>query len=386
MHNPGEATITAANAARLTRAWTSTWANAGGSQRPTVVGGVVFYLHQHVGIDDPRALVAASARTGKTLWQVPLSYSNDRLYKDGVTVAGNLVLISFQQPRGFGAGLLAVDTRTRRIVWTTTVTDAAQQYGWSGHLVYADATRAYVHVADRTLGAYRLTDGRLQWEVPVASKQGIGLALGAGVLYVGYHDEALGITAYDAATGRKLWTGPGHGTPVVAGGRVFAESGLSVVALDAAGCGRATCSPLWRRTFPSGTSDLTLGPADGSTLFVTYRRTAPLNADGDVYASVLARLSASTGAQQWVASAGDTYVSAVRAGSVVWVVNSYRTASGTRASRILGYAATGTRTSPVANIPATQRGVPQTIVVGGGTLFNQTHIPAALVAYRVPGT
>lgn len=386
MVNPGEATITATTARRVTGAWTSDWANSGGSQRPTVVGEVVYYLHRHINATDPRALVAASTRTGKTLWQVPLSLSNDRLYDDGVTVAGPLVLISFQEPRGFGAGLLAVDTRTRRIAWTSTVTNSAQQYGWSGHQVYADSTRAYVHLADRTLAAYRLSDGRLQWTIPLNDTLRIGVALGAGVLYVGYDPRTPGITAYDAATGRKLWTAPGHGTPVVAGNRVFAESGLAVVALSAAGCGRTTCSALWTKPFPSGTADLTLGPADGSTLFVTYRRSVPRNAYGDVYAGVLARLSATTGAQQWTTTAGDYVTPAVRGGNVVWVVNEYRTAAGSIAYRILGFAATGTSTAAVANIPSAQRGFPQTLTIGGGTLFNQTNVPQRLLAYRVPGT
>jgi hypothetical protein len=46
----------------------------------------------------------------------------------------------------------------------------------------------------------------------------------------------------------------------------------------------------------------------------------------------------------------------------------------------------GTRTTALASIPAPQRGFPQTLTIGGGTLFNKTNVPQVLVAYRVSGT
>jgi hypothetical protein len=70
---------------------------------------------------------------------------------------------------------------------------------------------------------------------------------------------------------------------------------------------------------------------------------------------------------------------------VVWVIHSYRTASGAIASRILGFGATGTATTALVSIPATQRGHPQALTIGGGTLFNKLHMSARLVGYRVPG-
>ncbi|MGY1625354.1 PQQ-binding-like beta-propeller repeat protein [Geodermatophilus sp. SYSU D00965] len=296
------------------------------------------------------------------------------------------MLIPFQEPRTAGAGLMAVDTSSRRVVWTSKVApNSAQSYAWSSHRVYADATRAYVYLSDYTLAAYRLSDGKPQWSVRLEDRQGVGIALGAGVLYVGYEPRTPGVTAYDAATGRRLWSAPGQGTPVVAGSRLLARSGNSVVAVDAAGCGRATCSAVWTRSFPSGT-ELALGAADGSTVFVTYRKPVPANRYGDTYAGVIARLSVATGAQQWTTTLGDYSTPVVRGGSVVWVVNEYRTSSGVLASRILGFAATGTRTSALVSIPARQNGFPQTLTIGGGTLFNKTNVPQTLVAYRVPGT
>ncbi|MGY1625355.1 hypothetical protein ACI789_24375 [Geodermatophilus sp. SYSU D00965] len=80
LHNPGEATITPGNAARVAQAWTADRANAEGGQRPTVVGDVVYYVHRYWSPTDPSTLVAASTRTGKTLWQVSLSAPNQLFF------------------------------------------------------------------------------------------------------------------------------------------------------------------------------------------------------------------------------------------------------------------------------------------------------------------
>jgi outer membrane protein assembly factor BamB len=66
------------------------------------------------------------------------------------------------------------------------------------------------------------------------------------------------VRALDAATGRQLWT---SGSPfgfdssvypavVVAGGLVYINSGHTLSAYRATGCGAATCEPLWTQTFP----------------------------------------------------------------------------------------------------------------------------------------
>ena len=75
MFNAGETTITASNAARVTTAWTTPNANGGGEQTPTVADGVVYYFHRAVSVTDWNTLVAASARTGQTMWEVQLSLS-----------------------------------------------------------------------------------------------------------------------------------------------------------------------------------------------------------------------------------------------------------------------------------------------------------------------
>lgn len=380
LDNPGEWSITQSTAPRVAQAWSTRWASYGPTE-PTIVGGVVYYVHKFINLSDPNALVAASTSTGAILWQVPLSYGNNWSYDDGVTIAGHLALISFSGPTAFGAGLMAIDTTTHKIAWTRNVPDTVEDYGWARHQVYADGTRAYVHLSDRTMSAYRLSDGALQWTVPIADPNGIGIALGAGALYVGYGPLTPGITAYDTATGRKLWTGPGQGTPVVAGGRVFAIHG-GVVALDAAGCGRATCPALWQKRLPAAPNgQFDLGAADANTVFVSYQKAVGTSPNGGDVVGVLTRLSATTGAQQWTTSLGLYNTPPVRGGNVIWVVNGYYE-SGAAGFRIVGFAATGTRTTPLRVITAPQYGFPQSLAVGGGTLFDQTNVEP-LVAYRV---
>jgi outer membrane protein assembly factor BamB len=392
MADLGEATITTGNAAKVSRAWATAASNMFSVQAPTIVGGVVYYLHRSINTTDPTTLVAASTRTAQPLWQVKLAdRPNQLIFSDGVTVSGNLVLIPFQDPGTTGAGLFAVSTTTHAIAWTRRVAaDSAQDYAWSGHRVYADGSRAYVHLADNTLGAYRLSDGALLWTVRLEGNQNVGIALGAGTFYVGYRVVSgvpmPGLTAYDAATGKQLWTAPGEGIPVLAGGRVFSTNGRSLVAVNAAGCGKATCPALWTKSFSSD-AGVELGAADASTLVVAYRKTVAQNSYGDTQAGVVARLSATSGAQQWSASVG-TYLSPpVRGGGVMWTVNEYRTSAGVLSYRILGFTATGTGTAALAYIPGPQRGFPQTLAVGGGTVFDQTNGGSpGLVGYRVPGT
>ena len=385
MHNAGEATITARNAARVTTAWTTINANAGGEQTPTVADGVVYYIHRAVSVTDWNTLVAASARTGQTLWQVQLSLApNTRLFDGGVTVAGSRVLIPFWAPAEREVGLIAVDRNRRAIAWTRTAPHGGD-WSHSDRHVYADGSRAYVHLAGRTLTAYRLSDGRPSWSIPLASNYRVGVALGGGRLYVGY-DEVPGITAYDTATGSTLWTAAGQGTPVLAGGRIFSTpTGNSVNAINAAGCGRAACPALWTRTFPvAAHRDLHIGGADGRVLFVSYQTLEP---GSRYYTGHLVRLAAGTGATQWSRTLGAYFGPPVRGGNVVWLFNSYVAPDNVTRTRILGFAATGTRTAPLREIAISQSGFPQSLAVGGGTLLHKTHIGGrALNGYRVPGS
>jgi len=268
----------------------------------------------------------------------------------------------------------------RTIAWTAAVPgDDGQHHAYSSHQVYTDGTRAYV-VAYDTLTAFRLSDGAVAWTTRLPHNTFVGIAVGAGSVFVGYDDgpDHTGITAYAATTGRKVWTGPGQGRPVVAGGRVFATSFGTVHAMDADGCGKATCPALWSKRLPTTSGDIVLGAADARSVFVSHQKPA---ADGP--AGVLTRLSAGSGAQQWSRTLGQQFSPAVRGGDVVWVINPYRAADGSPEARILGFTATGTRTASLRNLPAEQSGSPQSLAIGGGTLLNQSHTPGDPIGYGV---
>jgi outer membrane protein assembly factor BamB len=100
-----------------------------------------------------------------------------------------------------------------------------------------------------------------------------------GTVFVPTADGRL--VALDAATGARSWTastGVELGVqPAVAGGVVFTGSDDGALhAFTAAGCGSATCEPLW--TASTGSSAVSGGPAvSGGQLYVG-------TADGQVVA------------------------------------------------------------------------------------------------------
>jgi outer membrane protein assembly factor BamB len=377
--NPGETVITTVTAARVGTAWATTSRSAS-PYAPAVVDGAALRVVSTGNVYDPSQLTSTSPTTGATLGTVQLP--GGAQYYSGLTVTGSLALIpfhGFQRP----GGVLAVDLSTRKVVWSRDL--PASALSWSGNsqagLPYTDGQRVYVSGSSNVVNAYRLSDGALLWTAPITfNSQNTpnrvdGMAVGNGAVFTA---GAEGLVAYDAATGRRLWTGPGSGRPVVAGGRVFVTGSGVVQALPAAGCGKATCAPSWTTPFPVlNPNTLEVAGADASTLFVTY-------SDGT---GVVTRLSASTGARQWSATVGRYATGLVRGGDMVWLNNEYADASGAVAQRIVGFSATATGSVPLRTIPLTAdlAGFPQTLGVAAGTLFQQVN-GRALVGYRVAPT
>ena len=385
--NPGEHVITASTARRVATAWTVS-TRSPSSSAPVVMGGVVYHVVADNDLQNPR-LLASSARTGATLWTLPLPAIG--FYGPGLSAAGGRVIVPFDG-RNQRGGVFVVDAATHRIVWTAELPPPANQFIDAVHnnATVTDGTHVFVWGSSNDINAYRLTDGALLWTVPwdydpSGYAYGLaGLATGPGVVYTG-GDE--GIIAFDATSGRRLWTGAASGVPVVAGGRVFgAGPAGTVVAFPAAGCGKATCAPLWTSTAPGPTGSApAVEGADASTLFVTYHRHLP--GPGDRIDGVVARLSASTGKVQWTTGVGSSMDGLVRGGNTIWLINWYSNGKA-MAYRILGYSATATGHTPLRAIPMPDEdgGFPQSLAIAGGTLFDQTPGRGALIGYRVPGT
>ncbi|NYJ07459.1 outer membrane protein assembly factor BamB family protein [Petropleomorpha daqingensis] len=379
----GETSITAATAPRVSAAWSAPLYSSS-PFAPAVVNGVALRVTSPTGIAAPSYLTSTSPVTGGTLSTIPLPMDNAQ-YQWGLTVSGSRVLIPFS---GFGrpGGIVAVDLGTRSVVWTADL--PAPAVSWSGNaqpsVAYTDGQRVYVAGAGSPIVAYRVSDGALLWRAPLTTTQGGssgwgGMAVGNGVVYTA---GGQGLVAYDATSGRPLWTGAGgQGRPVVAGGRVFATGYGYAVAFPAGGCGAATCSPLWKRTFSGiDTDDVVVGGADASTIFVTYNKHG--GAGGFV-----ARLSASTGNVQWSASTGRYAQGLVRGGDTVWLNSEYVDTDTTVRQRILGFSTTATGSTPLRTIPLQQdlAGFPQTLAIASGTLFQQLNANL-LMGYRVFAT
>lgn len=394
--NPGEAVLTPGNAGQVQRAWAARLP-IGMSTAPAIVAGVAYHVVGTGNVFVPSAFTATSVRTGATLWTLRLPVGVQ--YLDGVSVSGGRAVVSFDGHDRPG-GVLAVDLPTRRVAWTRYLPAPVAPFTWMGTRApdagpaTVDGGRVYVTGSSNAINAYRLTDGVSLWRAPLTStSSGManrvdGIAAAGTVVYTG---GAEGVVAYDAATGRRLWTGPGSGAPVVTGGRVLSAVEDGVVAVAAAGCGRSTCSALWRTRLPYVWRTPLLGGADGTTAFVTWVRAAPAQpgvAPQD--AGMLARLSVATGAVQWSTSAGTWSSAPVRAGGTVWARNAtleYRGTSVVEVYRLMAWPAAGTGTAPLRTIPLGEdrSGVHGGLAVGGGTVVVTTW-PQHLDGFRVPGT
>lgn len=369
-YNPGETGITAATAARVSTAW-MTDIRSSSPAAPPVVDGAALRVVSPDGVFHPSRLTGMSPVTGETLWSVELPASAQ--YQSGVTVVGSLAVVPFRGWQRAG-GVIVVDLQTRGIRWVSELPPST--ISWSDNSIagraYSDGERIYLSGSSNGINAFRLSDGALVWTAPVTfDSRGVphrvdSLALGDDVVFTG--GESL--IAYEAATGRRLWSAAATRMPVVAAGQVDASRVGAVVAFPAAGCGRATCDPLWTAQLRDPFSDdFEIAGADADELFVTYD-------------NVIARLSAATGRVEWSATAGRATVGPVRAGGMIWLNNEYDD-NGTIAQRILGFSTSATGSAPLRAIPLTSnlRGFPQNLGVAAGTLFQQLN--GHMVGYRV---
>jgi outer membrane protein assembly factor BamB len=156
------------------------------------------------------------------------------------------------------------------------------------------------------------------WATPLTTVSGIVIGPGE-VLYVGRAGGA--VVALDGATGAVLWeTSVGanvSATPALAGGVLYVPTADGdLVAVDAAGCGAATCEPLWSAAI-DGTAineqPAVSGDGEDAVVFVG-------TSGGTVAAVAAAGCGYDTcGAPLWQASVGAavTGAPAVSAGAVV---------------------------------------------------------------------
>lgn len=377
-NNPGELALTGATAGSVGGTWSTATRSSTG---PVVTGGSVLRVVSPDGVNGPSYVTATSPTTGETLWTVGLPAAAN--YNAGLAISGTRVVVPFTGWRRAG-GVIVVDIASRTVVWARDLPPS--RVAWSGNSIagtaYTDGQRVFVTGASNTINAYRLTDGSPLWTAPFTNNvagtpNGVdGLAVGNGVVYTGGGE---GIVAHDAATGRRLWTGPAAaGVPVVAGGRVYGTALGKVLAYPAAGCGAATCAPQWSVDLGGSRAGTpTLGGADGSMIFAAWTQVRE-NAEPDVRRiGRIARLAAATGRIEWSVEVGRSASGLVRGADVVWFNNEYVRADGSVGERIAAYDVTG-RQVRLIDLPAGRTG---RLAVAAGTLFQQMNA-GALAGFR----
>lgn len=389
--NPGEHVLTASNAGKIRQAFAASGRNDG-AYPPVVLGGVVY----SVGGGTSPTFFASSPKTGKVLWSMAVPYTVSS-YGFGMTGTGSTVLVAFRtDPAG---GVLAVNTAKHSIAWRAffpASTTAGVDRSYPGQPT-TDGTRVFISGSSNSVNAYSVATGKFLWGHPYTNNNNggtnavDGFAAGGGYFYTGGGE---GLVAYNASTGKKVWTSDpaiSYGVPVLAGGRVFVNAGNVVEAFSAAGCGKSACRPSWSAAVNSYDFDeIGIAGADSSSLFISYRtqRTGGPTQCASGFIGHIARLSASTGKTQWQTSVGDYAQGIVRGGNVIWVVNEYVDSKCEADQyRLLAYSATATGTTPLASagIASAYFGYPQSLSVASGTVF-ETPNDDALVGYRVPGT
>lgn len=188
-------------------------------RRPMRSEGARPVLGAGLGILVPPAdgrVEALDLATGQVLWT-----------RDGATVVGDgpdtvIVTLAGQDT----TAVAALDRRTGEPRWTAPV---------PGHL-YAGATADASVVAVGEEGGTVLYDARTGErlrQLPIRGSDLYGIALVDGVA-IGAELVGLSTTAYDTATGQKLWTNPGYlvERPEPVNGNVFVGLDAGIAALD----------------------------------------------------------------------------------------------------------------------------------------------------------
>ena len=269
-HNPFERGITADNVAGLTERWAVDFAGSGVSE-PMVSGGRVYVGNAG---SNPRTYeaVALDAGSGEVAWRRNLMPATD-----GVAITNPL---AFSGPDLWTSHLSAHGTTLVRLDPDDGAVLATEDAFVYGPVVTSGDVFAYVTVA------------------PSFSERHL--------------------VVRDRATYATLWTREFTVADqlefAMANGRVYVTNGPDLMAFDAAGCGAATCDPLWQVTLTEGQplGNLAVGPGDRVVVTTPYhtvydRHGFPI----PVGSNVIARDGA-TGAPLWTAS-----VTAVASGIAV---------------------------------------------------------------------
>jgi len=194
--------------------------------RPTVRGPLGADGRLYLADEEGRILALDPSNGGATRWQSAATYPNTT---ELISVNGSLYF-------GTGAGLLvALDAGTGAEEWTLQVTPAGQSLH---NPAYADG---FIYVGSVGAGffAVDVSTHRIAWTGDLHGDDTGTASAANGVAFIGTNADATAgqLHAFDAKTGKPLWTGPSPmlTTPNVVGGIAYTSTMQGLVdALDAA--------------------------------------------------------------------------------------------------------------------------------------------------------
>lgn len=248
--------------------------------------------HTRYNADD-QSITVANVASLDTLWEMPSTAS----LSEPIVVGERVFTTVYGSP----PSVRAYDVATGSLLWETPV--AA---GFGGPTsVTASGDSLLVGDGEGALQRLDPATGAVLQTVPVGVP---GLPVTAGDYVVSVDSigrpGALQLTVRDRETFVKLWihefasVGLPSEVPTVADGRIYISRGSTLMAFELAGCGAATCSPLWTRQFYAPPSTAIAGPGGEIFLVVTRQRENPHGGGTFTFAEVHA-IDGATGVALW---------------------------------------------------------------------------------------
>ncbi len=225
---------------------------------PTVAGGVIYAA-------SGSTLDAFSASTHALMWSAPgvsdqwaPAVANGVVYIGGGGSPGGIAAFSANGTTGCSGTPVVCQPLWAGNAGSTAITAPAVVKG----VVYVGAN---THLDAFSTAGCGAATCQPQWQGTLANFVSASPAVAGGVAYVVTGGDGT-LYAFSTATHALLWTaaipaGGDNSSPAVANGVVYVGGHGTLYAFKAAGCGAATCTPLWTAPNPGGANETDSSPA-----------------------------------------------------------------------------------------------------------------------------
>jgi eukaryotic-like serine/threonine-protein kinase len=219
--------VYALDAATGKQVWTFTGPQNTSANYPAVVVGGVVYAASSDGANG--TVFALDAATGKVLW----SFATTERRPTGIAVASGVVYETTSDDNGFAGGALALNAATGTVLWSVSSSCTVNNPGCvltnpvvANGILYAGSAAGTDFARLEALNA---RDGKVRWRTAALGQDIFDWpAVANGLVYIGVIGPDSGVQAFNATTGKHVWTfslpnSPGVDAPVaVANGVVYA--------------------------------------------------------------------------------------------------------------------------------------------------------------------